>query len=155
MGQGSDVVEHGKVDRFRLTNSGEGSCDFAALWPDAPWRACHLGIGLSRNQVCDRAVARAPKRPKTREYTYSVSLALAVCEGEITRIGRVWADGEEVAVSDLNMRVYTGSADQLPDPVMEAIEGQGNVPAYRGTAYVVMENLLLAALWQPCAAVFL
>ncbi|MEO0400736.1 MAG: hypothetical protein AAF214_00005, partial [Pseudomonadota bacterium] len=25
MGQGSDVVETGKVDRFRLTNSGEGA----------------------------------------------------------------------------------------------------------------------------------
>lgn len=25
MGQGSAVVEHGKIDRFRLTNSGEGN----------------------------------------------------------------------------------------------------------------------------------
>ncbi|MEP5088960.1 MAG: glycoside hydrolase/phage tail family protein [Paracoccaceae bacterium] len=41
------------------------------------------------------------------------------------------------------MRIYKGRSDQLPDPTMEAIEGAGNVPAYRGTAYVVMENLPL------------
>ena len=40
--------------------------------------------------------------------------------------------------------IYPGSQDQLPDPLMEAIEGQGLVPAYRGTAYVVIENLALA-----------
>lgn len=143
MGQGSDVVEHGKVDRFRLTNSGEGSAisqlyGRMRLGGHVIWAS-----DFRETKSVSGGGKGAPKKPKTREYSYSVSLALAVCEGEISRIGRVWADGEEVAVSDLNMRVYTGSADQLPDPVMEAIEGQGNVPAYRGTAYVVMEDLSL------------
>ena len=39
------------------------------------------------------------------------------------------------------MRVYPGSRDQLPDPLIEAVEGAGTVPAYRGTAYVVIEEL--------------
>lgn len=82
-------------------------------------------------------------QPKTTEYSYSVNVAVALCEGEIIRVGRVWADGEEIAPSDLNMTVYTGSADQQPDPLMEAIEGTGKVLAYRGTAYVVMEALSL------------
>lgn len=143
LGQGSDVVEHGKVDRFRLTNSGEG----AAL--SQLYGRMRLGghVIWASDFIETEAVRGggkgAPSRPETREFSYSVSLALAVCEGEITRIGRVWADGEEVAISDLNMRVYTGSNDQLPDPAIEAIEGQGMVPAYRGTAYVVMENLSL------------
>ena len=42
------------------------------------------------------------------------------------------------------MTIYTGAADQLPDPKMEAIEGAGMVPAYRGTAYVVIEDLDLS-----------
>jgi hypothetical protein len=71
-------------------------------------------------------------------------LAIALCEGAIDGIGRVWADGEIVSQEDLNIKVYSGSDDQLPDPTMEAIEGVGEVPAYRGTAYVVMENLPLA-----------
>src|SRR6056297_1028296 len=32
----------------------------------------------------------------------------------------------------------------MPDPKMEAVEGAGRVPAYRGTAYVVIEDLALA-----------
>lgn len=48
-----------------------------------------------------------------------------------------------IAPDDLNMRVYTGSVDQQPDPVMEAIDGAGQVPAYRGTAYVVLEGFSL------------
>src|SRR5581483_5192900 len=27
------------------------------------------------------------------EYSYSLSFAIALCEGEVTRIGRVWANG--------------------------------------------------------------
>jgi len=39
------------------------------------------------------------------------------------------------------MRVYPGTNDQLPDPKIEAVEGPGTVPAYRGIAYVVFEEL--------------
>lgn len=34
------------------------------------------------------------------------------------------------------MTVYTGTADQMPDPVIEAIEGVGNVPGFRDLSYV-------------------
>jgi len=46
-------------------------------------------------------------------------------------------------LNDLNLRVYSGDREQLPDPTLEAIEGAGQVPAFRGTAYVVLENLPL------------
>ena len=39
----------------------------------------------------------------------------------------------------LTFRLHPGNEDQLPDPLIEAIEGEA--PAYRGTAYVVFENL--------------
>ncbi|MEO0381255.1 MAG: glycoside hydrolase TIM-barrel-like domain-containing protein, partial [Pseudomonadota bacterium] len=146
MGQGSDVVEHGKVDRFRLSNSGEGSAisqlyGRMRLGGQVIWASDFLETVTTTSG--GGGGKGAPKAPETRTYSYSVSLALAVCEGEITHIGRVWADGEEISISDLNMRVYTGAKDQLPDPLMEAVEGQGMVPAYRGTAYVVIENLPL------------
>ncbi len=81
----------------------------------------------------------------TQTYSYSISLALALCEGEIARVGRIWADGSEVDLSTLNWRVYNGAVDQQPDPLIEAIEGSDAVPAYRGTAYVVIEDLQLGA----------
>lgn len=74
-------------------------------------------------------------------YRYFANFAVALCEGEITRLGRVWADGEEIALSDYTYRVYTGAETQLPDSLIEAKEGAGNAPAYRGLAYVVFERL--------------
>ena len=41
------------------------------------------------------------------------------------------------------MTIYLGSEDQLPDPVIESFEGVGNVPAYRGYAYVVFDDVQL------------
>ncbi|MDZ7905068.1 MAG: hypothetical protein U5N55_04325 [Cypionkella sp.] len=72
-------------------------------------------------------------------------MAVALCEGVITRIGRIWADGNEIAPRSLTLRLYRGTQTQSADPKMEAVEGAGNVPAYRGLAYVVIEDLQLAA----------
>jgi len=81
--------------------------------------------------------------PKVREYAYSLSFAVALCEGPISGIGRVWANGEPLETAGLVMRVHQGSEDQAPDPLIEAIEGAGDAPAYRGLAYVVFEDLPL------------
>ena len=74
-------------------------------------------------------------------YSYSISLAMALCEGEITRVGRVWADGLEIEAALLNIRIYPGSQTQLPDPKIQAVEGPDAAPSYRGVAYVVIEDL--------------
>jgi hypothetical protein len=80
----------------------------------------------------------------TTNYRYYANFAVALCEGEITRLGRVWADGDELTLSDYAYRVYPGSEAQMPDSLIEAKEGAGNAPAYRGLAYVVFERLPLA-----------
>ena len=79
--------------------------------------------------------------PRVTEYDYSLSFAVALCEGPIDGIGRVWADGQLMDRSGVTMRLHRGSGDQTPDPLIEAIEGEA--PAYRGTAYVVFEDLPL------------
>ena len=78
---------------------------------------------------------------KTVEYAYSLSFAVALGEGPIDGVGRVWADGQPLDLTGLAMRVYRGTDDQTPDPLIEAVEGAA--PAYRGTAYVVFEDLPL------------
>ncbi|GLS79511.1 hypothetical protein GCM10007893_02850 [Paracoccus marinus] len=80
----------------------------------------------------------------TTEYLYYASFAVALCEGKITGIGRIWADGEIVDLSEATWRWYPGSEAQAPDPFIAAKMGVGNTPAYRGTAYVVFEELPLA-----------
>lgn len=80
----------------------------------------------------------------TTTYAYSVSFAVALCAGPITRIGRIWADGNPIDASRFTMRVYRGDESQTSDPAIEEIEGEGNTPAYRGLAYVVFEDMPLA-----------
>ncbi len=77
----------------------------------------------------------------TVAYNYYANFAVALAEGEITGLGRVWADGQEWSLSDVANRVYFGTKDQAPDALIEAKLGSGQAPAYRGTAYIVFERL--------------
>lgn len=86
--------------------------------------------------------------PKYADYSYSVSFAVAICQGAITRIDRVWANGEPLVLGDYTWRLYQGTSTQMPDPVIEAIEGGGNAPAYRNAAYIVFEDFPLEAFGQ-------
>jgi hypothetical protein len=78
----------------------------------------------------------------TTIYSYVANIAVGLCEGPISAIRRVWADGKPLDLSGLTMRTYTGDEAQTPDPLIVAKEGQA--PAYRGLAYVVFERLPLA-----------
>ncbi|MBL8579013.1 MAG: glycoside hydrolase/phage tail family protein [Mesorhizobium sp.] len=82
--------------------------------------------------------------PKITEYSYFASVAFALCEGEIAGIRRVWADGREVDRNTLELRVHSGGEAQSIDPLIGAKQGADNAPAYRGTAYVVIERMGLA-----------
>ncbi len=143
LGAGSEPVETGKVERFRLTQAGDGASVAQVYGRMRVGGQVIWASDFQETATTTGGGKGGPSQPKTTSFSYSVSLAVAVCEGEISAISRVWADGEEVARDDLNLRIYTGTGDQLPDPVIEAIEGAGFVPAYRGTAYVVMEDLAL------------
>lgn len=143
LGNGSEPVESGKVDRFRLTGAGEGAAIAQVFGRMRVGVQVIWASDFQETATVTGGGKGAPSAPQTTEYSYSVSLAIALCAGEISAVGRIWADGEEVARDDLNLRVYSGAADQLPDPTLEAVEGMGMVPAYRGTAYVVLENLAL------------
>ena len=76
----------------------------------------------------------------TTSYTYSVSFAVGICQGPISGIGRAWADGKLIDLSKHDYTLYYGTETQTPDPFIEGTEGSGNVPAYRGLAYIVFKN---------------
>lgn len=108
-------------------------------------------------------------QPKQVTYTYSQSFAVALCEGPISGVRRIWANGKLIydgrtgaaggggakfpllvqsivamLVPGITFRVYLGSATQSPDALIQSYVGAANCPAYRDTAYVVFENLQLA-----------
>ncbi len=77
-------------------------------------------------------------------YSYSVTLAVAVCEGEVSDVLRIWADAKQLDMSAYTIRIYKGGETQSPDSLIQAIEGASKTPAYRGLCYVVFEDFPLA-----------
>ena len=79
------------------------------------------------------------------DYSYFANFAVGLCEGEISGIGRCWADGKEIDIQTFSPRLYLGTETQSVDSLIVAIEGPSNAPAYRGLAYIVFERLPLAS----------
>jgi hypothetical protein len=144
LGQGSAPVETGRVDQFRVMGASEGTAlprvfGRVRLGGHLIWSSRFLET-VNEENVGGKGGGGAA----VRNYSYSISVAVALCEGEVIRVGRIWADGQPLDQSDLSWRLHRGGEGQLPDPLIAAIEGAGAAPAYRGTAYVVIENLGLA-----------
>ena len=91
--------------------------------------------------------------PSVTTYTYTASFDVLICEsnGNAVVIGveKVWADGNliydltpgsAVDNSKIPVTFYYGASSQLADPTEEAIEGAGNVPAYRGMCRAVFAD---------------
>ena len=74
--------------------------------------------------------------------TIAANFAVAFCEGEVARLGRIWADGQLLETSGLTLRFYRGSETQEADSLIEAKQG-ADAPAYRGLCYIVFERLPL------------
>ncbi len=89
-------------------------------------------------------------------YTYNCDIAIDLCQGQILAIRKIFTDGKltydvsaggsvgAAIASSANaagFKLYTGTEAQMPDPTLEALQGVGNVPAYRGRAYVVFTGL--------------
>ena len=90
-----------------------------------------------------------PKQ-ETETFQYFWSGAIALSQSEIVGIRKIWINDQlytdltaPKASAPLNIRVYTGTQTQRPEPFMEARDGVGNVPAYRGLAYVFIERFKL------------
>jgi len=84
------------------------------------------------------------QKVETTTYTYSCSFAVAFGEGnERTTLGRLWMDGKEIDLTTIQSTFYSGTETQQPDSVIQGIEGVENTPAFRGTCYIVFEDLQL------------
>ncbi|MFO1139522.1 MAG: glycoside hydrolase/phage tail family protein [Paracoccus sp. (in: a-proteobacteria)] len=138
LGAGSKAVETGRVDRMRIQTAGEGN-PVPRLWGQMRVPG-HCIWAAPLVEVRKKQGGGKGSAPSVTNVSYRLSFALALCEGPILGVGRVWADGEEVSSDELNMRVYHGDEAQLPDPAISAQMGD-EAPAYRGIAYVVIEDL--------------
>ena len=98
-------------------------------------------------------------------YTYFASFAVAFSEGVAQDVLRIWFDNKLVYDKraplsapftgslagvliqaldlDLKFTFHSGSETQIPDPIIEAEEGVGNVSAHRGLCYIVFDHVNL------------
>ncbi len=150
LGGGSKVVEGPRLQKVHLTASTEG-----AAVPRIYGRARVGGQVIWADEIIERKVTSSAGGggkglgskaggAQRVEYQYFASFAVAICEGEITGMGRVWADGRELDLTRTVTRLYTGSEDQAADALISAKLGADAAPAFRGTAYIVFQELALA-----------
>jgi hypothetical protein len=106
------------------------------IWPER--------VEFENVATVTRTVGKGPAAPATETTTYSatVTLAIAVCEGPILLWGRVYADGNQIKLTEqcAAVRWYKGFGNQDPDPLIEEALGAGFAPDWRGIAYIVVED---------------
>src|ERR1017187_5302445 len=94
----------------------------------------------------------------TSTISYDMDMLIGLSDNPIRGIARIWSNGALIYTADAGatsasidasvaanawtrMTVYTGAADQLPDPTYEAAVGTENACAYRGRGSVFIEGL--------------
>ena len=135
------TFEGPRLESFRVMSSTDGA-PLPRIYGRARVGGQVIWASNLKEHVEDEKVGKGGG-PTQRDYSYTISFAVALCEGEIAGVERVWANGEIIPTAGLTMRVHKGTEDQLPDPVITATDGYA--PAYRGTAYVVFEDFPLDA----------
>ena len=137
----NDTRSVGRLDDLSVQTATEGN-----PLPKVYGRMRLAGTVIWATEFVEHSATQAGGKgggPSVREYSYTVSFAVALCEGPIARIGRIWADGDPLDLTAVAMTVHNGAPDQTADPLIEALEGEA--PAYRNTAYVVFEHLPVGA----------
>ncbi|MCW6510994.1 baseplate multidomain protein megatron [Lichenifustis flavocetrariae] len=139
-----------QLDAINITNSTEGT-PVRKLWGrmrlggNVIW-CTQFNTFTTKEKTASSSGKGFGGSTKTTVTHYTLSFAVAFCEGgDSVQLGRVWADGNTLDLSQVSYAFYNGSENQLPDAFMESVEGTGFVPAYRGTAYLVFYSLNLDA----------
>jgi GTA TIM-barrel-like domain/Putative phage tail protein len=144
------IVDGPRLSDVRITSSTEGApiprlYGRARLGGQIIW-ACNLSETVVARGSSSGGASKGGRSSSNvgSDYLYSANFAIGLCEGPISSVGRVWADGKEIDLSKYTHRLYTGASDQPPDALIEAKQGADQSPAYRGLAYIVFEQMPLA-----------
>ncbi len=120
-------IEGARLDSLRITSSTEG-----AVIPRLYGRM-RLGGNIiwatdfrEKTKTSTQGGGKGGKggKVKTTEYLYYASFAVALCEGMITGIGRIWADGKPMDLSGVTWRWYPGDEAQGADHFIAAKMGE-------------------------------
>lgn len=139
---GSQTISGARLGTARIPGADEGTA-ISRLYGTARIGGTLIWATRFEEEVTSERTGGKATGPRVETFRYFANFAIGLCEGPIAGVRRVWADGREIDLTAIEMRVYRGEEDQLPDPLIEAKQGDGLAPAYRGLAYVVFERLPL------------
>lgn len=149
-------LDRGRVDEMKIQGAGQGQPIPLIYGRNRTAGVIVWATGLKERSKTTGGSGKGGGSPEVTEYSYSTSLAIYICEGTLTKVRRIWANekviydwrtgGSPTYASWLDsskVRVYLGD-QTTADAAIEADKGAGNVPAFKGIAYVVFEDLQLA-----------
>lgn len=154
------LVDPAKVQGPRLDDLAQQTSTYGAFIPRAYGTiAVHGNVfWIQGDSLIERSAEDSGKGgPTVEEFEYFASFAVSLCEGPIDGIRRIWIGGQlwyDAGSADLatviasnesstKFTLYTGTETQEADPLIQADRGAANVPAYRGIAYIVFNELPL------------
>jgi len=147
-GPGTKRVEGPRLKELQLLGSTQGApiprvYGRVRLSGQVIWATRYHEVSSTRTERAGGKGGSSKQKTRVTEYAYFANFAVGLCQGRVNRIGRVWADGKELDISQFTWRLHTGALDQQADSLIIAKQGTQDVPAFRGTAYVVFEQLPL------------
>lgn len=114
------------------------------------------GVGEVREVRTTTRVGKGGPKGSNTTRSWNADVAIDLCQAGLLGIRKMWLGGKLVydvstgaSASSIiassaraqSVKIYDGSEDQLPDPTLEALQGAGNVPAYRGRSYIVFAGI--------------
>ena len=75
------------------------------------------------------------------KYTYEAAVMMALCEGEIKGVTRIWRDKEKFSsLAQLRLTLYKGGEEQPVWPHLQQAKHAAQAVSYSGTAYLCSPN---------------
>ncbi|OZA12261.1 MAG: hypothetical protein B7X94_04125, partial [Hydrogenophilales bacterium 17-62-8] len=157
MGVGG-LIDPPKVMGPRLDDLTAQTSTYGAFIPRIYGTAPVVGnvFWIQGNKLIEREAESSGKGgPEVTNFEYFATFAVGLCEGPIDGVRRIWIGGQlwyDAGSNDMAtiiasnesaalFTLYNGSDTQLADPLIQADRGVANVPAYRGLAYIVFNEL--------------
>ena len=156
------TVEGPRLQTVHLTSSAEGSpiprvygrvrIGGQVIWADDITETVVTSTSESGSGKGVGGSGSASQRTTSVDYRYSASFAVALCEGEIAGLGRVWVDGRELNLSGTLHRLYTGSESQTADALIAAQFRAAISSGVSGHGLYCLPGFAARRFWQPHSA---
>ena len=116
------------------------------------WQAKIREQSVTVNQSISGGILKPSSTVSNTTYIYFADFAVGIVGHQIAGLTRLWADDvllydsasvTSPTLSELGATLYTGTEIQTASALIEADKGVGNVPGYRGLAYMTFANFPL------------